>query len=301
MLDVNQARAARAELILQRWEAVALQDDDPEPPEEWCAQHASLIDDLIVPGRAQRNRGRTIVRRERRVAPKQPTKRKRREGAGAPRADGRRMALLTLALVYEELTGDVPMVFKAKPAKSKGEPTDFERFASERFDAIGLKMPSIPTADFRWWFQRAPRNRFNKPAWRSLLWGDIPAFCEAIRRNRAVRKAQSAIREALRLHEETKRNDAFERASAKLSKAIESALQAERDKVSHQLMEREAAERSAHPDVYALRAALLREERELRTEILRRLDFGGDYQELLVSLERLREKKAGAKIRIRSL
>jgi hypothetical protein len=204
MLKVNQARA---KLILRRWAAVALQDDDAEPPEEWCAQHASLIDDLIVPGREERNRGRSIVRRERRVPPKQPKKRQRRKGAGAPRADGRRVALLTLALVHMELTGDVPTIFKGKPAKSKGEPTDFERFASERFDAIGLKMPSIPTADFRWWIQRAPRNRFNKPAWRSLLWGDMPAIPDAVRRDKAVRKAQRAIEKALRLHEETERTD----------------------------------------------------------------------------------------------
>jgi hypothetical protein len=37
-----------------------------------------------VPGRAQRNRGRTIAQRQHRVPRKQPKKRQRRKGAGAP-------------------------------------------------------------------------------------------------------------------------------------------------------------------------------------------------------------------------
>jgi hypothetical protein len=101
--------------------------------------------------------------------------------------------LLTLALVYKHLTGDVPTVSKGRPAKSKGEPTAFERFASERFDAIGKRMPFFPPAEFGWYLKRATKDRFNKDAVRRYLWGDIPAFSDAFRRNRAIRKARSAI------------------------------------------------------------------------------------------------------------
>jgi hypothetical protein len=262
------------------------QGEDPTVPvEDWPAQEAELIADLLIDGPARRDRGRKRQQRRRldetgkHELPPSPAKppSPNPKGAGRPPEDVDREALLFLALIYREFTMRVPTIRKGRPVKSKGDPTDFERFASKSFDAIGVKMPSPKPADFNWLFKRAPESKLNKEAVRSLLWGSIDPLPDVVQRSKAVRKAT--------------RTD--ERAEA-IERALQPHHQAERDRIRGQNIAREAVDRAARPDAYAMHAALLRQERALRAEIVRRREAGDDSTELFASLRILRQQRMEA-------
>ena len=260
------------------WFAPPQGEDRTVPPREWPPQEAELIAALIVDGPARRKRGRKQQTRRRldetgnQKLPPSPVKARspNPKGAGRPPEDVQREALLFLALIYREFTMRVPTISRGRPAKSKGDPTDFERFASPRFDAIGVKMPSPKPADFRWFLERAPATKFNKKAVQSLLWGDVDPLPDAVQRNKAVRRATQT----------DERTEAIE-------KALQPRQEAERNHILAQNMALEAADRVARPEAYDAHAALLQQERALRAEIMRRRVAGDDCAELFVSLQTL--------------
>ena len=152
---------------MNQWAALAY-DDEPQQADDGIQFDDELINELIVPGPAKRNRGRKLKRTPGQVAQLirsdfLKNKRRRRERAkiaastvpthilkhrktarsraGAPRADIRREALVFLGLVYREFTKKVPTL-------SQRVQTPFHLFAVESFRAIGLDAPALKHADF---------------------------------------------------------------------------------------------------------------------------------------------------------